>query len=80
LHHYIQGQQGQGQQQRRAAGPGLSDVMTPATIAPLLRSEDVRARLLQHLPEAGWVIENNVSTNDEYPPSGSYCERALDQR
>lgn len=37
--------------QRRAAGPGLSDILTPNSIAPLLRSDDVRSRLLQHLPE-----------------------------
>ena len=36
---------------QRARGPGLSDVLTPDAVGPLLRSEDVRARLLEHLPE-----------------------------
>ena len=36
---------------RRAAGPGLSDVLTPDAVGELLRSEDVRQRLMEHLPE-----------------------------
>jgi hypothetical protein len=35
----------------RARGPGLGDVLTPETVGPLLRGEDVRARLMEHLPE-----------------------------
>ena len=30
--------------QHRAAGPGLSDILTPESVGPLLRSEDVRSR------------------------------------
>jgi 26S proteasome regulatory subunit N13 len=36
---------------RRVAGPGLSDILTPESVGPLLRSDDVRSRLLEHLPE-----------------------------
>ena len=35
----------------RVSGPGLSDILTPASVGHLLRSDDVRGRLTQHLPE-----------------------------
>ena len=40
-----------GANQRRSAGPGLSDVLTPDTVGEMLRDGDVRQRLMEHLPE-----------------------------
>eukprot|EP00227_Mantoniella_beaufortii_P007890 CAMPEP_0197575694 /NCGR_PEP_ID=MMETSP1326-20131121/1003_1 /TAXON_ID=1155430 /ORGANISM="Genus nov. species nov., Strain RCC2288" /LENGTH=172 /DNA_ID=CAMNT_0043138505 /DNA_START=402 /DNA_END=920 /DNA_ORIENTATION=- len=63
--HQQQGQQQQQQGQRRVAGPGLSDILTPEALGPLLRTEDVRSRLLEYLPEehrSSQDLEELVST------------------
>lgn len=45
-------------QQRQPRGPGLADILTPETVGPLLRDEDVRNRLLEFLPEENRATQN----------------------
>ena len=41
-----------GANQRRSAGPGLSDVLTPDTVGEMLRDGDVRQRLMEQIGRA----------------------------
>ena len=42
----------------RPRGPGLNEVLTPEAVGPLLRDENVRARLAEFLPGAHRGSEN----------------------
>ena len=42
----------------RPRGPGLNEVLTPEAVGPLLRDENVRARLAEFLPDAHRGSEN----------------------
>jgi hypothetical protein len=42
----------------RGRGLGLNEVLTPETVGPLLRDDDVRARLAEFLPDAHRGSEN----------------------
>jgi hypothetical protein len=39
------------QRGRAPAGPGLSDILTAENVGEMLRNDDVRARLAEHLPD-----------------------------